>query len=185
MELIASGIAKAKRSLWFQKLLLSFLSYGCWQERSTSILIYYIGLIKWGRVDGRLLQNQMVQVGLLCFQHFPSLVLKVQTKAVLQILGLFPWTFSPYLTQFRLPLVPEQAHLRPRAGGFLCPSAPSSCKVSFPLSVLVVLEANWGTMSFSDCLDPNKRSFLLLLNLPSQFSFPVFPKKQRPETSKF
>lgn len=69
--------------------------------------------------------------------------------------------------------------------GFLCPLAPSSCKVSFPLSVLVVSEANWGTMSFSDCLDPNKRSFLLLLNLPSQFSFPVFPKKQRPETSKF
>ena len=32
-------------------------------------------------------------------------------------------------------------------------------------------------MSFSDCLDPDKRSFLLLLNLPSQYSFPVFPKK--------
>lgn len=174
MELIASGIAKAKRSLRFQKLLLSFLSYGCWQERNTSILIYYIGLIKWGRVDGGLLQNQMVQVGLLCFKHFPSSVLKVQTKAVPDL------GWSPRIS---LPKGPSPVSCSCWTGvpddpstGFLCPLILSH-KALLTLSLSVWLDTNWGIMSFSDCLDPDKRS----LSLASQVATIVLPPPSFPK----
>lgn len=184
MELIASGIAKAKRSLRFQKLLLSFLSDGCWQEWNASILIYYIGFIKWGRVDGRLLQNQMVQVGLLCFQHFPSSVLKVQTKAVCAWAG--PLEFLPLQDPVQ-PLTgtwtgPPEA----QSIGFLCPLTPRLI-ASHPL---YLLWCSWrlteGDRASLSGLDPDMGPFSCFSICHHSFDYPYFPKciGQRPLRSK-
>ena len=183
MELIASGIAKAKRSLRFQKLLLSFLSYGCWQEWNASILIYYIGFIKWGRVDGRLLQNQMVQVGLLCFQHFPSSVLKVQTKAVCAWTG--PLEFLPLQDPVQALTGTWIGPSEAQSIGFLCPLTPRLI-TSHPL---YLLWCSWrlteGYRASRVWTGPWHGVFFLLLNLPPQFRWPLLPKMHRPETFVF
>lgn len=114
----------------------------------------------------------MVQVGLLCFKHFLSLVLKVQTKAVLHF-GWFP------------RISPVKDSVQSLAG--TC-GPQHWMSVSFhPLlspHSLYLCYSHWrltdGSWAFLAVWTLTKCPFLLLLNLPPQYHLPFFPQMHRP-----